>query len=388
MRKILVVFLALLLPITAIAEDFGCMDVVAYATKHTGSVPEQLKAYVQPLDIMAVDGAIRVQLIDALFVDGAVAAAWTVENISDEPLYIDDKKSIGGMPPIAYWYNSSVGILQPGETRYCGFAGYLEDWMISNLEGDKQMLSVHVAGMRLLGEPVCWDEIADGALREADFLAKDREISRLFAEDGKIVIDHDGRLIAGQGGASFYYDDKAAMPPAAQMYIQSGKLAHHSLVCIETPLKMDVAARSIMPEEPIDVTMSSGVMRLTRIELSPARLNIEASFIFPDEATALAFYYPGDNRPHLPVEVVDPRGIQDFYGTGSMGFAEDSTQRMKEPKHQVDGTFVWLYRSEYWYLAPESDTYYLLLDISGLPEDKVYTGDLMLDFSNAIRLGG
>jgi hypothetical protein len=375
----------LLISLAVMAEGFDCMEVIAHATKHTGIIPEQLRSYVQPRDIVSVDGAIRVRLIDALFVDRAVAAAWTVENIGDEPLYIRDKKLIGGKTITEYTYYSSVGILQPGETRYCGFAGYLANWIASDLKGTTQPLTITIAGMKLLGESVDWDEIAGVELRETDSSTRDREVDRLFDEENKIVFDHDGSLLIGVWDEKYYYDSKSLVPSAAQIDIQSGKVELHSLVHMKTQLKNDVTAYSVMPVEEATAIVSGGVMHMTRAELSPAQLIVEATFTFPDEATALAFY-DGDRMTDLPVAVVDSHGKRNFSGKRSEGFVDDMS-RMTEPKRQTDGTYIWLYRVEHWYFVPESDPYYLLL-ITGRPENKANTSDFSYDYSNAIRFGG
>lgn len=246
LKKITALCVALLIPIFAQANDFGSMEIIGLSMKHNGNNPDQFAPYVQDVDTIETDGNIRVHFIDAVFVDWYVAAAWTVENIGNDQLYVTDTKSVGGMLPDGFWYESTTGILQPGDIRYCGYAGNLENWKIQSLFDAEQHFIVNVVGLSLLGEPRNWNDIANATLTEADVFTRDAEINRLFDEEGIVVIGENGNLYAGQGEASFYYDSNSSMPSAAQMYLQSGKVEENSHVCLDVALEMDVANIAMM----------------------------------------------------------------------------------------------------------------------------------------------
>lgn len=392
MKKICAILLVLmLLPIAAMAEDYGSMTLITYRVNRDGVAPEYLNEYVQPLGIISEDGGLRVELLDALFLDKAIAVAWTVENTSDEPLYIIDDCSVGGANMMPYARGFQFDELKPGEKRKCGFAGYLRDDDLK-MDTDKEApLILHVSGSRVLGEAVDRDEVIAGMPQqeEFDYLAFDREVSRLFAEESKLVLGLGGYIEPGAPDPSFLFDESSAVPYAAQRYIHNGMLALESLASIELPLRHDAAIRSILPDEPVEAVVGGGVMRLTKAMLSPVGLIVEASFTFPDEETALVFYNGKLGDGPWPVTILDAAGARTRNTPGFSGFpGEDGRISMEQnPTKQEDGTYVWPYIFEHWYLVSEADVFYLLLDTSKLSGDGVYTGDLTRD-AEVIRLGG
>ncbi len=244
MKRLLILLMVLALPLSAIADSFKCMDVFIFAMEPTESELKQLFDNVQSLDIIEEERSLRVQLIDVIVLDGAFAAAWIIENTGEELLYIVDKMKVEGIPASGYEYSSSTGILAPGGVQYKGLAGYLSDGQIKDSDVEKH-LSLRVAGLRLLGTPSNWEDIADDAFKQMDVITRDREINRLFFEEGKLIIDNNGNIMAGQGNSIYHFDETSDLPSAAQMYIQSGKLAAHSLVRIDASVEIDIAADSI-----------------------------------------------------------------------------------------------------------------------------------------------
>ncbi len=345
----------------AFAEEFGCMDVIAFLTERTGRIPTQLRPYVQPVSLESEEGALRVQLIDALFVDGAIAVAWTVENTGSEPLYIANASNIGEWQPISIWYEGSGGILAPGEVRNCGYAGYLSGWQMPEHETGTHLLSLSIAGLRLLGEPVYWDETAAPAESEQERIARNDIVDALF-EEGKVVIDQYGELQPGHLPKVIYYDTYSDTPARAQMLFQSGKAAEHSQVTMETPIVMNRSKRSILPDMSAISDAFEGEITLERAELSDVKLIVEASFSFPDKASALAFYNARDRDAPFPTLVMESDGNKDFYGMVNAVFAQDEFSRMTEPEHQDNGAYVWHFVSKYWFIVPNKNGYQFVVE--------------------------
>lgn len=373
----------------ALAQEeapFNSMAVAAYATKHNDGTPQQLRDYVQPIDITWTDGAIKVHLIDAIFVDSILAIAWTVENTGDTPLYMMDDLRIAETHAGGYTYHGFGSILEPGETRNCGRAGQINEEEYRMLTGDTQTISLAVAGLRLLGEPIDWSEVGDGALYENDRAAYEREVDRLFAEEGKIVIEGGGYMAQGND-SSYSIEPDAEVPYDMYPYINNGRLSLDSRVSGEAQLRNDHAVRSILPDTLGEMPYGEGTMRLTRADLSPGLLVVEAIFTFPDEQTAVDFHDPDNWREEPPLAVVDARGVQAFYGFGTTAYMQsDESTLQTAPQQQEDGTYSWTYRSEHAYLAPPSDAYYVLLDTSALPVSWTNTESPITDFSGAIKL--
>lgn len=389
-KGIALLLVMLLLPAAAVAEDYGSMALVTYRMDRAGIVPDYLDEYMQPLGIISEDGGLRVELLDALFIDQAVAVAWTVKNTGDEPLYINDECSVCGTDMMPFYRGFQYYLLEPGEKRNYGFAGYLRDEdLAADIETETRII-LHVSGSRVLGEAVNRDDVIASMPQQEnfDYMAYDREVSRLFAEEGKLVFGSGGYLEPGVPDPAFQFDTESAVPYAAQRYIHTGALALEGVVSIENPLRRDVAMRSIMANEPIDVTIGGGVVRLTQAMLSPLGLIVEASFTFPDEKSALAFYNARNNSSPLPVAMIDSSGVRIYSNPGTSGFfgANGRISFDAQPIKQADGTYVWQYRWERWYYAAETDTFYLLLNTSKLTENGVYVGN-PLQAADAIRIG-
>lgn len=361
MKKLMLLLLMLSIPCAGVAEEFGCMDVISCLTERTGSVPTQLHPYVQPVPLTSEGGALRAQLIDALFVDGAIAVAWTIENTGNEPLYIVNASEIGKTQPITIWHDGSGGILSPGEMRQCGYTGYLRGWQMLGEEAGTHLLTLSIAGLRLLGEPVYWDETVPPAMTEAERIARNDIVDALF-EEGKVVIDQYGELQTGHLPKVISIDTNADTPPLAQGLMISGKAAAHSLVTIETPIKMDMPERSIITDVSVSADGFEGEISLGRVALSDARLRVEAFLTFPDEASALAFYNHDDRYTSFPITVMETNGKKDFYGLASIAFVDAHDFIVIAPEYQENGTYVWRFASEYWFITPNENGYRLTVE--------------------------
>lgn len=363
MKRILLFLMVLLIPTVGAAETFGAMDVVTSITERTGGVPTQLLPHVQPLNGASEGGALRVQLIDAIFVDRAIVAAWTIENTGDEPLYLVDASQIDESQPTAIQYKGTGGILAPGEMRHCGYAGYLSSWQMPLEEKGTHMFSLQIAGLRLLGEPVYWDETVAPAMSEAERIARNDLVDDLLNNEGKVVIDQYDQLLPGHMPKELWIDPSTDMPTLAQALVQSGKAEAHSLVSVQAPVTMDVTARSILPEvSTVRADTAAGDISLEKAELSDARLVIHATFSFPDEASALAFYDYNDYDTPFPLLVANAGGNKDFSGMVNATFTEDGNMRMTEPKRLDDGTYIWPLQAEYWFVVSDSNAYQIVIE--------------------------
>lgn len=132
-------------------EQFNSKTVAFHVTGHTRSQPVQLWDYLQPVDVTLMDGLLKMHIIDVLFVDGALIAAWTIQNMGNVSLYLVDEIRIGEYTLHGYYYHGFGGILEPGETRNCDIAGYVDESEYRMFQGDEHMLSISVAGLRLMG---------------------------------------------------------------------------------------------------------------------------------------------------------------------------------------------------------------------------------------------
>lgn len=109
-----------------------------------------------------------------------------------------------------------------------------------------------------------WSEVGNGTLYENDRNAYDREVDRLFIEEGKIVIEGGGYMALGNTGT--YAKEEWMQPPfATYPYIESGRLFPDSRINAALPLHLDREVQSIMPVENVEFPYGEGVMRLRRL---------------------------------------------------------------------------------------------------------------------------
>lgn len=352
----------LVLPCAGLAEreEHNTMAVLRAATQHLDGEPEQLWPCIQPIGTTWQVGALEVRLIDALLVDGALAIAWTVENHADETLYIMDSVALEGVRPGGFIFHGFGTVLGPGETLACGIAGNFDGAEYAAMPAGGKTLELAVAGLRLGGELMDWTEVGDGTLYMNDRDAYDREVDRLFAEEGRLVVEGGGYLASGAQGLTYTQD--MAEPREMHGFAENGRLRLDAAVYARAALREDSAARSLLSPEQVLVPINGGTLRMVRADLSPASLVIEAVFEYEDRELAETVQRVSERTGSSPVLVLDARGERSFSCMGSMGLRGDESGGWQtEPMLREDGIWEWKLSAEYWYIAPVSGEYTMLV---------------------------
>lgn len=333
-------------------DTWNSLAMARYAANFWDTTADHLAAYVQPVDQAFQDGALRVHLIDVLWDGVGLVAAWTITNTGTETLYLLDELQLDGLPPHAG--RIIPGFLAPGETRNGGIAVYLTSEDRAQLSGGRPALTLHIAGMRVLGEMVSQESL--GLPREYDDETYIAVLESLRGE-GKLVVQG-GRYIPLDGfDATDGLAPESTTPPVERYrYESTGLLETACLVQAACTLTGDAQVTSLLPQTPDTAPSDGFTLRLTGADLSPTTLALSCQFIFPSKAAAEAFHAACDLPAYTQLAIADETGrlLDDLSTSSAAGLGM--------PVAQPGGGYTIDYDITFLVLAPFPDSLYLVPD--------------------------
>lgn len=345
----------------AAAQGNGVAEMMAGSVGFEGMALPEVADWLQPQDAAFEGGALRLEMHEALLVDGLLSAAWTLENTGVQTLCVFSDVTVDGEGLSGYSFHDWAAILEPGETMACGVALYMEDWQWAQT-GETAVLDINTAGLLPLGTLVTEAEAIPRDIWRESREPLEREAERLFQEEGKLVTEERSQRGLLLGLSETAYTRESELPAYAQMFLRAGKAARHSLVHGQVRLRADRAEKDAMPEGAVRAPVRGGMMQLARAVVSPLGLAVEAAFVFPDEASAYAFHDPNNGNEPAPMTLEARDGAPRFAALGSFGYARGEGGQLQEPERLPDGQFVWPYRIRLMYRSGGMAGCYLVID--------------------------
>ena len=329
-----ILVLALLCGVALAAVNWGTREYLTY-TDDDGQqhINENLAGYVQPVGKTFEGDILKIDMIDAIFDGRSVILAWTLENKSDQELYILCEALYNGEYG-GQGSTSNVGeyFIKPGEVVTAGLTSFFEgedaviDWEACDV-------SMKFMALAPTGEVV---EIGyHDAETEAEYAAYDEKVNALNAE-GKLVLEPDGYINVGnrttyQEGMSY-----------ADMLIDSGAMTLADEVPVELSLARNATVTSANAVQGKLTEKDNGdyILRVVRAEMTPNSAVFEVECVFKDRAAVEKYSEYFDTsvklRPYWGFSFADETG--DVWWMQNGGGSGD-----EEPLEMDDGSFVWRY---------------------------------------------
>lgn len=324
------------------AQTWGVMAVAVFCADRCGTdAPAHLAEYVQPIDKTLENDVIRVHLLDTICDIPSFYLAWTVENKTDELLYILcdfllDDALIGGM----YVRDAGSVFLGPGETAIAGLlsADSLSRKSVREDNFKERTLSLSFDILRPLAEIV---DLSDATFESEEAL--DEAVERLNAE-GKIVNWGDGFVDFGD----ITWENELPTGTIANQCVQTGRFEMVDTLRADIPMLRGTWMRSALADgQPIEQDNTRYALRVTQADLSPLTATIRMDITFPGKVFADAYSAEDDEgygRHRWSFDFRDGDGNEIPYVTGSQWFENPNGGDL--PKRQEDGTYVWRFYAQ------------------------------------------
>ncbi|MEA5013407.1 MAG: hypothetical protein VB099_02495 [Candidatus Limiplasma sp.] len=314
----LVAVLVLLLGVALAAGSFGVLDFLARPNEDgTKTVNEALVEHVQDVKINKDGTASQVQVLDAICDGNTLSLAWSLENLSDQNLFVTWDALVDGGER---HFNGGSGtgyefFVEAGKAMDGGFS-YNLDPVVT--EGSVEVqLSFRVMSPK--GEVVKGQALSDTMTEEEQRAALEK--TEAEAKSGKLVV------IGGE--IELPAEMLAEGESKADSLERLGLMETVDSFEIAFTLKTTGATRSLLPQgAPEEKRFEGYRMILSQADLSPTRLQFTVEYVFDGEAELERFQR---ERPYMTLWPQAQDG-ENWYATGN-GTDEDPQQRQ-------DGTIV------------------------------------------------
>ncbi|GHU71961.1 hypothetical protein AGMMS49992_06940 [Clostridia bacterium] len=300
--------------------------------------PSSLTDNAQSVGVTIAGKTVNVAVSDAIYDGGGIILPWTVENLTDDTLYILQGISVNGLGVSSgTMYNSDYTIIKPHEVVECGVSG-----LIAEYSDNDAVVSLILDVFRLNGDPVRVD-YPDSAEYNHDnaatYAAYIKMIDDLFAE-GIVAIEGDGSIAIGQ---TIVADDDGSLELKAsseygELIAVTGKATLIEKLNADFDLKITNSASAVT----LPIVKDNGYyeLRVTQADMHLDSLIVTAEVVFQTYEEAMKYTPYNESKTDLnwQIKVSDADNADSFAYAASWGVVNN------EPKERPDGTWVWEYQ--------------------------------------------
>lgn len=325
---------------TAAATDgtWGVTELLGFYAERCGHADAHphLREFIKPIGQTLETDQVRIELIDAICDDPSYLVAWTIENKTDDVLYILDEQRIDGdVFDMVFRCNTGQQFIEPGATVMAGIS--------ASRRTDAAWTETHTFAiafdvLKPLAEVVHFGPDSGITWDDND---EYRAIVNQLNDEGKIAEVGSGYVDLGHDFGSNWTNDTTY----ADLYAASDKFERLDSLQADVSLTYNTWRwTALLGGEPIEKDNGTYTLRVTKASLSPNTMEVQMDFRFPNELTAEAYSASMFESPHghgWSFAFLDEKGeelscIQTLYGFGS----EYGSER---PIRQLDGTYLWSY---------------------------------------------
>lgn len=341
-QPLLVALIIVLLCGVAIAAvtNWGVREAMTY-TDVAGNevVNEALVELAQPIGTVFDGEALRVEVTEGLFDGRTVIAAWTVTNKTEERLYLLAEPTEDSVD-----WNSGGGsfgvdreFIEPGET----LGGMMSRVLMYDVPTEGTMhVGVYYDALRPtdkiapLDYPVLGEDVGENYVQfedaEARMAAYEAQVQALV-DEGKVP------LITFEGGYVGFHDSfyagelqkayEALEASGVERYseadalIGTGAFERVEKLAFGYDLQAEMGSvRSLLPEgEPLEKDYGEFVMRISKADVTLNTVEIIVDAIYPDEETAKAYFFPGEDTPQISFIALNEEGKMHWGSSSGWG---------------------------------------------------------------------